>query len=194
MLSGIGTLIAAATALFAIFKTYPDWKKQEIYKTRAREARDILACYYEGQQVIDSIRAPFVSAHELSEAEKVLGDNVKNMNNAELQRQSQRIAALTRINRHTQYWEKLFRLLPIAKAVFGDDEEKHLMDILKARQEIFAAAETYPNANDDLARAVEGKLWKGASEPDSIQVLLDESASALRNTLSEYLRPENTEP
>tara|TARA_R110000803_G_scaffold198856_1_gene262726 strand:- start:877 stop:1455 length:579 start_codon:yes stop_codon:yes gene_type:complete len=188
MISGLGAVITGLVALWALLVAYPDWKKRETYKARSADARSILSAFYEGRQVIDSIRSPLTYGHEIDEAQKIIDDapELRYLPEEVRRRHRQRIVTRSRANRHAEFWEKAFRLLPVAKAVFGDQVEAGLLTVIQARQSVFAAVDVYPDVDDEF-RPWQEKFWKGIGKPDPIDADLDVGENKLREHLAEYL-------
>ena len=192
-MSGIGALVAALAALLAIIVAYPNWLMQQRYKAKEERALTILSAFYEGRQVFDHIRSPILVPAEIGKAEEIIAKLKAKPSEADHQRSVQKFVTYLRIDEYQEYWEKILTLLPMTRAVFGDQAETWLKDILKARKELYAAASMYPKTGEKNLEKLENKLWKDYAsvkdEADPFDKLLNETQESLQNQMGPFFQP-----
>lgn len=204
MFAGIGSLIAAGV-LIATFikarKSFEEWKRQEAYKTDRKLAIDILAAFEEGKQAIRTIRSIVSLGEEQAEVERFIKENSNGDYNSsysyvagERDRLKKRITVQLRIQHHKETWDRIIKILPVAKAIFGVRIKNLLVDVLKARQEIWIAASMF---HHKLAPTSEEKydaiIWLMTSKPeeDAIESKLQKAEKELEQKLTPYIRSDN---
>ncbi|MFN4102034.1 MAG: hypothetical protein ACK4GT_19915 [Pararhodobacter sp.] len=195
-LSGVGALLAGIAATFAVFVTLRQWQTRNDYKARAEDARSILVTFFEGRQVLRTVRSGLIEPYEIEKAEKAILEQRSYLEDREKQRLVQTITTLSRIGQHNDYWRKVASLLPIAKAVFGDEAELSLRAILEAKREIEVAAEIYPDSVGDraLTKELQQVLWTLKPENDPLMAKLEKAEDHLQKLLSPLLRPAKARP
>lgn len=185
-------MLTGLAAVFAVLVSVRQWQARNDYKARAEDARNILVAFFEGLQVLRSVRSGLLEPYEIEMAEKSILEQKAYVNPSEKQRLTQTIITLKRIQHHNEYWRKVSGLLPVAKAVFGEEVEVSLRAILEAKREIEVAAEIYPDTIGD--RAHTGKLrqvlWTLKPEDDPLKARLLEAEDKLQRALSPILRPQ----
>jgi hypothetical protein len=187
MLSGIGALCAALAAAFAVFFAYPDWVKREKFRLKSENAIRILACFYEGEQVVRFIRNPIVTFVEIQAAH---AGYQKETGNADAQPSPRQIDSFTvqdRVWRHQDYWEKLYGLLPVAKATFGENVFGQLKILAQVRAEILASAQSFPSIADEDEGLWRRRIYLINQQDDEILNRLQESERRLSNELLEFI-------
>lgn len=209
MFSGIGTFLVGLAATVALFKapdTISEYQKRqqlkalserqhEEFKADRSIAIDILAAFEEGRQSIKSIRSLMSPSWEVTEVEKEIRAQAKKENahisDEEVSNQLLRYTVIRRINQHQKTWDKIAKLLPLAKAVFAQKVKGLLFDVLKARREIYVSAEMFRHPlNDELRANCESKIWQMTDnvEEDPIESKLEESEKELERILTPYIR------
>ena len=186
MLSGIGTIFGAFAVAFAAFKgadTFQKWKQQKAAERRMSVAEDILTWAYQFEQVLPSIRSPATFGYESDQSEEKLKLDIpgfEQRDNRHLLQQSQVI--LTRVSAHQEKWDRLFELMPLAKAYFGQATFGDLQELWRVIASVRSAALTYQGGPEHL-RKMEGRFWEGAAEPDELKDQADVAVKRLTDRL-----------
>lgn len=198
MLGGIGSLLGAGAVIFGLLKAKSEvdnWKEQERYKEDRRLAIEIIAAFEEGRQSIREIRSPMSLGGEQAEVEARLNEAVQKegvtLNDAERSNHLIRLTVLYRIERYKECWDRIAKLLPLAKAVFGERVKQLLFDIPKARHEVSIAANMFRHKLSDESRQKhEATIWQMTTDPkeDPIDSKLHESAEELERLLTPYIK------
>ena len=193
MLSGIGAIVTPILAIIAALYGYTDWKKRERYKSNRSIAIEALSVFDEMREALDGIRSPFSPGHEQAEAKQALAEAGINENDQRFHARTQQYVVQKRIQDRNEQWEKVAAIAPKLYAHFGSDTKVHMRELLKARQEVWVAAEMYGSSTSDktLERA-HAAIWKGygaATEKgvDEIDKKLDEAQRAMEEKLRIYV-------
>ena len=191
MLSGIGAVLGAA-AVILVADNYRKWIKREKYKKDRERAIEIASIYYEGESILHNIRAPFLSASEIKDGERALGDVPEGVSDAQLNKWTTRAVVLNRIQRHDDYWEKLFNILPVAKVMFGVSVHDALFDLILIRSKLYAAADAIlysPDGDLEVSQML-FRNWGGRDHKDEVQ----ESLSKAKRVIDEMVVPYVSSP
>jgi hypothetical protein len=195
MLSGIGTLFFAILALL----TYCQWAHRETFLADRERAIEILRIIVQAEQRIKEIRSPIPTAGELFEAEQKFGQSTpkSQITNTADDASNKTITAqiiIDRIFHDSEIWKELFNCVATAEAVFGTKLRDELMKIVTLRQKIYAAAMTYPRAEETkFSHELEAVFWERANmiagKPvDEISAQLDNIKTETRIMLREYIK------
>lgn len=191
MLGGLGALFGAA-AITVAADNFRKWAAREKFKYNRDVAVKILAAFYEAEFAISQIRAPFISAGELAEAEKPLSKQLENMTRDEGQKWVTRAALFNRVLAREELWDRVFQLLPLAKAVFGEEAYEALFKAIKVRQKVWAAIDVYPYTeagNFDISQVLFRRDNPDSPEARAIETMLSEGREKLESLTKEYTAP-----
>lgn len=134
MLSGIGTIGGAVvvfiTAIMAR-STFSDWKKQKITERRLVHAEDILAAAYRVRSDLKACRSRFMSAYETDNAKEHLKtvEGFLDVSDERQEKLARAQAYYNRINNAKEDREALYRVVPFAKAHWGEELEGALLEL-----------------------------------------------------------------
>ena len=139
-------------ALFATSLAWQAWTKREQYRVQVPHAFNIGVAFYEGVQAIEGIREPSISARELIDAEKALGDRPAATRDDEWDRLKHAKVLVSRVEAHSSLWEEIAGLKATAKLLFHEQINGALDDLLLARRTLLAAATMHARTNNDALR------------------------------------------
>ena len=182
MLGGLGAFVGAIAIVYAA-GNFQSWVRREKFKADRERAIEIAAIFEEGRFVISQVRAPFANASEIYAAEQAISGNSSVTENSR-QGWVQRAVVIQRIQRFDEFWSRLFKALPVAQAVFGQQIRNALFKIIEVRQSVYAAAEIYPHSpgerwvmevvfggitpTTDQAREIDEKIAEGSRIIDAL--------------------------
>lgn len=146
LLSGVGTMLGAGAVIYAAHKgvnTFDIWKRQKTEERRIELAEQILTLAYHTKEAFEMIRHPGMGGSESKRVEESLVSanlipeaDTKHPPSGLVTAQ----AALLRITKKGELWDKLDAIIPSAKAVFGEIVSDALEVFIKERSRIMAAA------------------------------------------------------
>ncbi|MEM1020092.1 MAG: hypothetical protein AAGJ09_06335 [Pseudomonadota bacterium] len=187
MLSAVAAL-GVAIAAWKARGTFEEWREKELFLDNRKVAIDILATFYKSRDAFDQIRSPMSFGYETERAKAMLekGKTPEDAGNSSV-RQAQII--LNRLSDHNDLWDRLYELMPLAQAQFGDDVKKGLQQILRIRGQIVSAAHRYPDRDNESRREITDVIWYtgGEHREDALNQDLDKACSSLEASLKKYL-------
>jgi hypothetical protein len=127
LLTIIGMLLTLGIALGG-FRTFGRWKKEKIEERRIEIAFDALALAHESKFVFDRIREPI--AYEIEHKDMA----VRAEESAEdRQKRGAYYAVLHRMSQQSEFFDRVWLLMPKTMAVFGENAEDIFQHVLMAR-------------------------------------------------------------
>ncbi len=156
--------IAAFVATIYVVRAFNMWKKRATYSDRNKLAYEILAAYEMGRRTLKFIRYTLFSSDEvipiIETLSKLEGDkHVERLKEKVLFRKVIR----DRIKENRDVWKEVEKLLPKAKASFGDDVRNMLERLLLV-----------VNDSDSLAHADNIRLFEFHLKYDPVRIFPDE--------------------
>lgn len=193
MLVGLGTLGLAGIA----WLTFNQWAHRATFSADRDRAIKIMSIVAAADYKFKDIRSPMMSQGEIYSTMEKLKIADKTWEHLSQSERSlvQAQAVSDRINRHTEYFSNVFEMMALGEATFGPEVHDKLLEIVKARQAVYAAAVTYPHSTDEkYRRKYEAAFWEGAHvmaglNEDPIKEQLTEAKNQLRTILSKYITP-----
>lgn len=158
-----GLLITTAIAI-AGFRTFGRWRKEKIEEKRIDVAIDALALAHESKWVFDSIRADLAHEYEWKDMPERSNDRPELRN-----QRGPFYATLRRMERHSEFFERVWKLQARCIAIFGADMEETFLLLHKARSEVAVSAQmlmddpaptTKSPENKDLWDNMRAAVWK----------------------------------
>jgi hypothetical protein len=135
VLTIVGFVITGAIAVGG-FGTFERWRKQKLEEKKIDVALEMLSAAYMSKFVFEHIRGPFVSGYEWSDMPKKGGES-----DDKRSRRGGYFAPLKRINQNKEFFERLWKIQPLAMAVFGPHVEDIFLKAHEARRNIEVAAQ-----------------------------------------------------
>ncbi len=192
MLSGIGTVVGAGAVFYAAHKgsdTFRQWRRQKNAERRIELAEQILTLAYKVRRAFEGVRSPAIWGGERADLEAqlresgLISDETPEGTKVTLVEAQ---AVVTRANYHKNLWDSLLDMMPVAKAIFGDEIEAMLNEFWTLRTKLLQAskrhatfaAKRYPSNEKDLERRfkreaeIQDVIWSGASE-DGVDKVAD---------------------
>jgi hypothetical protein len=156
----------------------------EVRREKIEVALEALSAAFASKFVFAHIRGPFASSNEWADMPERVGDtNDKRMSRGAY------FAPLKRIEQNKEFFERLWKIQPLAMAVFGPDVEAIFLKAHEARRDIEVAAQMLmenvgdPHRGDDEATIelykqlrvdIYGHGGKYTKEGDRVGAKLDE--------------------
>ncbi|MEM6912736.1 MAG: hypothetical protein AAF511_02025 [Pseudomonadota bacterium] len=193
MLGGIGSILSASAILVgsvAAFRSFALWRKQQLRKEKRDWAFDALALLYQAEDIFVSVRSPFMSGAELSNASKVLDASDADSFDHHPGRPSRgdfevRQAYINRVNSHQGFWKKIVEMLPKAKVLFGEELVRLLRIPLGVRAEIIASADSFGSDDPEFQKSLEKVLF-GKSDDEIFNKIISTRRDA-ESLLRDYI-------
>jgi hypothetical protein len=127
LLTIIGILLTLGIALGG-FRTFGRWKKEKIEERRIEIAFDALALAYETKFIFDRIRQPIAYEIEHTDMAVRKGESAEDR-----QKRGAYYAILHRMSQQSEFFDRVWLLMPKTMAVFGKNAEEIFQHILMAR-------------------------------------------------------------
>lgn len=135
LLTIIGFLITGAIAVGG-FGTFERWRKQKLEEKKIDVALEALAVAYKAKFVFGHIRGPMAYGYEWSDMPKRDGESDDKRNS-----RGAYYAPLRRINQNQEFFDQLWKIQPLAMAVFGPAVEDIFTKVHEARRSIEVAGQ-----------------------------------------------------
>src|SRR5438105_1190643 len=129
-----GFVLTGGIAYFG-FRSFERWRWEKIEEKRIDIAVEAAALAYESKYVFENIRSPASFSYELKEVPKWEGETDEQWNN-----RSPFAVIIMRINRHKEFFERLYKIQPRFMALFGEETEASFMKCHQARRYIEVSA------------------------------------------------------
>jgi hypothetical protein len=199
MLAGWATLAGAVAVVYAArtgANTFGAWKRQKQEERRMDAAEKILTLAYRLKRNLTSVRNPGMLGYEIETAkEKLSGhDWYDALTEAQKAKAQTAQAILLRLIRYQEDWDKIFELMPIALALFGEPVESHLQSIWRQVVAVRVSAETYATydgADAEFQQRIERDIWEigGAfAQEDQIGLAIGAAVTGLEAVLLPVIR------
>lgn len=203
MLQGTGSWAGAAAIVFAAWKgsqTFSSWRRQKQEERRIEVADRILTLAYKLRRNFAGVRSPLIRSYELDRARVDLekaGLGFDDPPDARQRRFQTAQAILNRLQQHNDDWSRIFELMPLARAYFGESGESHLQKLWEQYVSVVVAAESYGDAHEDTGRDQDREFARGvrrdmfATAPageDRVAQGVDAAVAALEGLLTPILR------
>ncbi|MBS0233462.1 MAG: hypothetical protein JSR99_08240 [Proteobacteria bacterium] len=177
LLTIIGFVLTGGIA-FAGFRTFERWKREKLEEKRIEIGLEASALGYEAKFIFDAIRNP--GSVEL-EWEELKGDKDQR------RRAGPFFAILKRLEKNSEYFERVWKLQPRFMAVFGKSTAATFMKIHQARSSVQvsagmlmrAAYRNEPYRDDQFRRKLEAAVWNSDAENDEIGTLISDFEKAI---------------
>jgi hypothetical protein len=213
MLSGIGTVAGSGAVLYAAYvgrQTFKGWKRQKIEERKIAVAEQILTLAYRLKRAFSGIRSPGMAGHESRACETKLRedgviDEATPPGVVSLLITAQ--GTLTRTTHFKPQFDALLDIMPVAKAIFGDDMETWLNVFWTQRSLVMVAAQSLarqgPNQVfrdqehiDQVLRRRERdeeRIWEGGGEDevDHVANALSASIASMEAVLLPIIRDDD---
>ncbi len=154
LLTILGLLITAVIAV-AGFRTFGRWKREKIEEKRIDAAIEALALAHESKWIFDSIRSDMSFGYEW--------EDMKDRPHDRPEMRSQRgafYATLKRMDRHAEFFDRVWKLQAKCTAIFGADMEETFLLLHKARREVAVSAQMLMDDPTPTTKSPENKdLW-----------------------------------
>lgn len=198
-MQGWAGVAGAAAVFYAAHKaadTFQSYRRQKHEERRMDAAEAILTLAFKLRRIISSIRSPMTGGGELYEADKVLAeaDWYKTMNENEKRRAQVGQAALQRISKHQADWDRIFEIMPVARALFGQEAENQLQRIWRQITAVSVAAQMYRDdrgIDQEFSEKLRRDLWEIGGDfaaRDEVGREATEAVNALENLLLPVIR------
>jgi hypothetical protein len=197
MLSGWGTIGGAAAVAYAArvgANTFDSWKRQKTEEKRMDAAERILTLAYKLRYNFQSVRSRGIPRRELDAAEKILrderGDWFDGLEKQTQDRYRTAQAYLIALNRHSDEWNQIWELKPLALAYFGQNVEKNLHVFWSQYTGMSVAADIYAeDAGDDKEFTIANRRDLWGTEDDNVHMkAINGAIEALENELLPVIR------
>lgn len=204
MLQGWGTWVGSIAVVIAAKlgrDAVSDWRRQKQIEHAIVAADRVLTAAYDVKSSIEGIRANMMFGGELKRAEEKLVENGLVKADTDDARWKRMITAQGFFNRladNASYFQELWKVMPAAKAYFGEEAEAALLELVRQRSVISAAAEGWvdEDGNDpEFQKKLRGDLWRGHGkyrEQDAMANAVDAQISTLDRMLLPILRADYT--
>jgi hypothetical protein len=165
------------------FRSFERWRREKLEEKKIEVALEALALAHESKYVFQTIRSPVSYDHEWKDAPRWQDESEEDW-----RRRGPYAAILLRLDRHKEFFERLFKLQPRLMAMLGSDKEDIFPKCHQARRYIEVSAgmmmrevvDRGPRNEDKskLSNQFRADLWEGwdAVEPgiDRVSRLLGE--------------------
>lgn len=138
MLSGWGSLAGAAAVVYAAYKaatTVQDWREKKVEERKLEHAERVLVATYKVRDAMRMIRSPMQHGVERKAALDEL-EKDESWATVPEDRRYQYVTAqvyIHRIRQSEDVWDELFNVLPLSKALFGEELEKAIEKLAHQR-------------------------------------------------------------
>ncbi len=146
LLTIVGFIITGAIAVGG-FGTFERWRKQKLEEKKIEVALEALSTAYQSKFVFEHIRGPMAYSYEWADMPVRAGDTDDKRHS-----RGAYFAPLKRISQNKEFFEHLWKLQPLAMAVFGPRVEDIFLKIHQARRDIEVAAQMLMESVDDPCR------------------------------------------
>jgi len=196
-LAGAGAVVFAAAKAANTFQTYRRQKQED---RRMDSAERVLSRAYAVKRALAEVRSPFQSAAELERARQELAQNGHGENeiNENMRLQTAQ-GILIRLRDRNACWQDAYDAIPTAKALFGDDIETNLIELVRGANRIRGAAHGYAGYNGNNPQQLqtfEEIMWEGLGAEgeglDAFDTQTNQRIAALELELLPILRTEET--
>ena len=198
MMAGWGALAAAAAVIYAANRasnTFRAYRRQKQEDRRIDAAERILTLAYSLKRILTAVRSPMSMGGEIHEAQAQLEEAAwyQGMNDAQKSKARIGQVALRRVQQHKDDWDKITEMMPMARALFGEDTEANLQTFWAQVVAVNVSAEMYrdDNGNDpEFTARMERAFWSMGVDRDEIAAHVDEAISGLEAELLPIIRAE----
>jgi len=205
MLSGLATLAGAFAVVYAArggASSLNLWRRQKQEERRMDAAEKILTLAYRLKRNLTSVRSPAMFGGEIEAAkEKLSGhDWYESLSEIEQRKAHTGQGILLRVMRYQDDWDTIFDLMPIARALFGEQVEFHLQSIWQQVVAVRVSAETYATydgTDAEFQKRLERDIWEiGGSfaEQDRVGQAMEGAIAGLENILLPVIRADYAPP
>lgn len=203
MMQGWAALGAVFAVLYASKKaanTFGSYRRERQEDRRIDAAERILTLSYKIRTTLDAVRSPMAMGYEHHQAEEILNEaNWYQLLPQNEKRQAQTgHVILLRIDKYKKEWEEVFSAMPLARALFGEAAEGHLLSLTRQLRSVQVAAQMYRDrmgTNDPKFRQkLERDFWTmGAADPETNEVSfrVDEAVAGLEAIMLPIIRADH---
>lgn len=176
LLTVIGFILTGLIAI-AGFRSFEKWKREKLEEKRIEIGFEALALGYEAKSILDGIRNPGSVDVEWADL---------NGDEGQRQRAGPFFATLKRLEKNSEYFERVWRLQPRFMAAFGKDTAAIFQKIHQARSSVQvsagmlmrAAFRNEPYRDDQFRIKLEAAVWN-TDENDEIGSLISDFENAI---------------
>lgn len=198
MLQGIGTNVGSLAVLAAALigaNTFKGWRKQQFAARRAQEAEEILRATYKARDALAQIRSPLISGYELDRAEETLGKNERWEGELKAKQARMRTtqAYYNRLSHHESEMEALDAVLPMARALFGEELESAVRKLRHQFWIVQIDAESYIDDNgsdQDFTKKIRKGMYRIFDDENEVTIAINGSVQIIESTCLPVLRLE----
>ena len=195
MLSGIGTIGGAVARVVVAFlgrSAVTDFERQRQAERKIEHAEKALTVAYQLQSAIQAIRSPMSTASELEKSREEIEKNdwFNSLADNKKQRAIQANVFYQRIRSFQEFYDAGLSTLPFVKAYFGNDAEKSLRELIRARQSVGVYADAYmrdEGIEPEHTRTVASYIWEGGINPDGLDPIKSKTDAAIEQLESVLL-------
>lgn len=196
-LSGVGTVLGAATVLIAAIigsRTFNSWRRQKLSERRIEQAERILTAAYKARRALGYVRSPLILAHELVMAEEHLKNQDEWLTVPEGRKKKLITAQAyhSRLNAVLDERRAIDECLPMARALFGEDVETALDTLNRQFHFVSVAVESSSwNGNErEFERAIREDLSSssGTNKPNKMNEVIAAQVKLIEDRCVPVLR------
>lgn len=199
MLGGWATLAGAFAVVYAArvgANSLSAWKRQKQEERRMDAAEKILTLAYRLKRNLSSVRSPAMFGGEIEAAqEKLAGqDWYESLTQPQKRKAHTGYEILLRLARHQEDWDRIFELMPIARALFSETVEEHLQAIWGEVVAVRVSAETYATydgSDSQFIRQMERDIWEArgsSAHEDQVGQAIGAAVEGLEASLLPVIR------
>ena len=192
--AGVGAVAYAANRAA---NTVDGFRKEKLFERRLETADDVLTLAYRIKRNLAAVRSPMSSGNEHEAAHEILKEYEWYQNLLEEQelRQAQQGQLIRmRLKRYNADWERIFEVMPKARAYFGEEVEVQLQKLCEQVTCVTDSADMYMTDERiyaDFSTELKQDIWdKGLKDPkkNRVGVAIEEAIDVLEKILLPILR------
>ena len=189
MLQGIGTIGGTIALIFATIQganTFKIWRLQKITEHKQEHAKQILNAAYNARRAFEFIRGVMILGHELHAA-KVELEQKEGWNNQFKDRKDRLITAqalLNRMNKSKDQRLALDECLPMARAIFGENLEKSVENLIRQFFIVQLDIEAYVDDDGKYDPNFSAKIRRGMYAVDPRDGEINEVTEAINTSIA----------
>lgn len=203
MIGGIAAWAGVGAVIYGAYRaanTIDGFRKEKLFERRLQTADDVLTLAYRIKRNLAAVRSPMAGGNESEAAHEVLKDLEWYRNLTEgRQRQAQQGQLIRlRLKRYDPDWERIFEVMPKARAYFGEEVEAQLQKLWQQVTGVNVSADMYSTdnrADADFTQKLERDIWDiGMRDPSQnpISVEIEKAICKLEEILLPILRDPST--
>ncbi len=199
MIGALASWAGVAAVVYAAWRaanTIDGFRQEKLFERRLETADDVLTLAYRIKRNLAAVRSPMSGGNESEAAHEILkGAKWYQSLPEDKQRQAQQGQLIRlRLKRYDADWERIFDVMPKARAYFGEDVEAQLQKLWQQVTRVNVSADMYSTdkrTDHDFTTKIEQDMWDmGMTVPERnpIGVAVDEAIDSLESVLLPILR------